>query len=259
MEHTLAKAFCRTGNLKTLLMQGNMPDFVKEFQVLFSAYFGSAFSGSQHSDITMLSYMSHGNGDAPTMMEKPDQLAVLSTETYQDLISCLNEELSPPRYCSQPSPHPDMWIVDPRVQDKQIVTMNGVTFACVSKHVGNSCILFTMVGDNLQHAGEIQRIFIHQWRAIGLNTEFVMEIFFVIRQFQALDDMQAAYDLYHRFSGLPCRLFSRQFMGDHVIRAQNIVSHFAGCPYQRPELSGQFLVVLSLNRVSVLGVVLTAG
>jgi len=71
MEHTLAKAFCRAGNLKTLLMQG-----IKEFQVLFSAYFGSAFSGSQHSDITMLSYMSHGNGDAPAMMEKPDQLAV---------------------------------------------------------------------------------------------------------------------------------------------------------------------------------------
>ena len=72
--------------------------------------------------------------------------------------------------------------------------------------------------------------------------------------------MQAAYDPYRRFPGLPCRLFSTQFMqGDRVIRAQNIVSHFAGCPYQSPEFSGKFLVVLSLNRVSVLGVVLAAG
>ena len=255
MEHTLAKAFCQTGNLKTLLMQGNTPDVVKEFQVLFSAYFGLAFSGSQHSDITVLSHVTHGNSYAPAMTEKPDQLAVLSTETYQDLISCLNEELSLPRYCSQLLPHPDMWIVDPRVQDKQTVTVNGVTFACVSKHIGNSRILFAIVGNKLQHVGEIQRIFIHQRRAIGLNAEFVMETFFVVRQFRALDDMQAAYDPYHRFPGLPCRLFSTQFMhGDRVIRAQNIVSHFAGCPYQRPELSGQFLVVLSLNRVSVLGV-----
>ena len=260
MEHTLAKAFCRTGNLKTLLMHGNTPDVVKEFQVLFSTYFGSAFSGSQHSDITVLNNTTHGNGYVPAMTEKPDQLAVLSIETYQDLISCLNKELSPPRYCSQLLPHRDMWMVDPRVQDKKTVTVNGVTFACVSKHVGNSRILFSIVGDELQHAGEIQRIFIHQRRAIGLDTEFVMETFFVIRQFQALDDMQAAHDPYRRFPGLPCRLFSTQFMhGDRVIRAQNIVSHFAGCPYQMPELSGQFLVVLSLNRVSVLGVVLTTG
>jgi len=89
--------------------------------------------------------------------------------------------------------------------------------------------------------------------------EFVMEIFFVIWQFQALDNMQVAYDPYHQFSGLPCCLFSRQFMGDHVIQAQNIASHFTGCPHQRPELSGQFLVVLSLNQVIVLGVVLAAG
>ena len=251
MEHTLAKAFCRTGNLKTLLTHGNTPDFMKEFQVLFCTYFGSVFSGPQHSDITMFSHGSHGNGHAPAMTERPDQLAVLSTETYNKLISCLNENLSPHRYCSQASPHPDMWIVDPRVQNKQTVTLNGVTFACVSKHLGNSHILFSIAGDKSQHAGEIQRIFIHQRRGIGPNTEFVTEIFFVIRQFQALEDTQATHDPYRRFSGLSCCLFSRQFVhGDVVIRAPNIISHFAGCPYQMPELPGQFLVVLSLNRVS---------
>ena len=72
-----------------------------------------------------------------------------------------------------------------------------------------------------------------------------------MRQYGELDNKQASKDPYHKFPLLAVQLFNQQFLaGEHVIRTQNVHSHFAGCPYQSQELKGEFLVALSLNRVS---------
>jgi len=83
------------------------------------------------------------------------------------------------------------------------------------------------------------------------NHANIPEFFFVVRQHRELDDEQASKDPYCRFPLLAVQLFSQQFLaGERVIRAQNIHSHFAGCPYESWELEGEYLVALSLNRVS---------
>ena len=249
MEYTMLKAFCRSGNLRSLLKLGQTTSFMSELQGVFWRYFGLTFSDAEQSDINALD---HTNSDVPHITKTPDKLVELPPNTYHGLLNCLNEGPTPSHYQSNRGTSPSMQIVQSRVQDIQMVKLNGATFACASKHRGNSRILFSLPDHRSLHAREIQRIFIHERRGPPpTNHANIPEFFFVVWQHRELDDEQASKDPYHRFPLLAVQLFSQQFLaGERVIWAQNIHSHFASCPYESWELKGKFLVALSLNHVS---------
>lgn len=177
----------------------------------------------------------------------------LLLEQYNNLLDYLNEGSSSRPYASY---HLDLTqctqVVKPHVQEKQMVKLNGVTFACRSKHIGNSRILFTFPGDTIQCAGEIQRIFIHQHRGLLPDNSTIMEFFYVVRQFEELTEEQVVCDPYCQFPLLCAHLCSQRMSREQVIRNQNIISHFATCPYEGGDCPGEFFVVLLLNRVSAM-------
>ncbi|KAI6002076.1 hypothetical protein EDD15DRAFT_2120960, partial [Pisolithus albus] len=122
-------------------------------------------------------------------------------------------------------------VIQPHVQDKHSVKYHGVTLSSSQKHLGNSRILFRLANDTLQRAGEIQRIFVHQRH--GPSNALVTEFFYVVRQYRELSDAHAAYDPYRKFPLLFVRLCYNELLAqEQVIRNQNVISHFAGCPYE---------------------------
>ena len=71
MEYTMLKAFCRSGNLKSLLKSGQASSPMSELQGIFWRYFGSMFLGAEHSDISTLEQ--HTSSDVPHITEPPDK------------------------------------------------------------------------------------------------------------------------------------------------------------------------------------------
>ncbi|KAI5983645.1 hypothetical protein EDD15DRAFT_2113078, partial [Pisolithus albus] len=113
-------------------------------------------------------------------------------------------------------------------------TLKGVSYTCVSSHVGNSRILFTVGGETFERAGEIQRVFAHQRAGPTPTSPAITEFFFfVVHQFRELSDRLTVHDPYRRFHLLSTRLCYDDYLdGEQVIRGHNIVSHFADCPYE---------------------------
>jgi len=155
----MLKAFCHSGNLKSLLTSGQMSSLMSKLQGVFGRYFGSTFLGAEHSDISTLE---HTSNDVPHITETPNKLVELPPNTYHDLLNCLNEGLTPSCYQSDKGISLSLQVVQLCIQDIRMVKLNGVTFTCTSKHVGNSHILFSLPSHTSLCAGEIQRIFIHE-------------------------------------------------------------------------------------------------
>ena len=132
------------------------------------------------------------------------------------------------------------------------IKVQGMTFAPSLKHIGNSRILFCITGNSFQLAGEIQRIFVHQRHGSAPLQNLVTETFYVVRTFRELNDQQAAHDPYQQFPLLFMCLCCNELEEEQIVWSHQIVSHFAGCPYESKELWGNFLVVLSLIKVHLL-------
>ncbi|KAL4065888.1 hypothetical protein J3A83DRAFT_4099005, partial [Scleroderma citrinum] len=249
MEYTMLKAFCCSENLKSLLKLGQTSSLMNELQDVFWKYFGSTFSDAEQSNINALD---HASSDVPHITKTLNKLVELLSNTYHGLLNCLNEGPTPSHYQSNRGTSPSMQVVQSCVQDIQMVKLNGATFTCTSKHIGNSHILFSLPGHHSLCAGEIQCIFIHERCGLSLaDQDSIPEFFFVIQQYQELNNKQSSKDPYCKFPLLSVQLFSQQFLtGEHVIWAQNIHNHFASYPYRSRELKGEFLVALSLNHVS---------
>ncbi|KIK29010.1 hypothetical protein PISMIDRAFT_89436 [Pisolithus microcarpus 441] len=231
MEHTMLKAFCRGSNLRAMFSKENSLASLQVLRTAFKQFFPSTSSILQ-TDLNHLDL----NGT--------------NTTTYDGLLDCLNEGILPHVYLSyQDKLRPHTWAIQPHAQEKCSVKYRGVTYSCSSKHLGNSRILFRLPNETLQRAGEIQRIFVHQRH--GPSNALVTEFFYVVRQYRELSDTQAAYDPYRKFPLLFVRLCHDELTAEEqVIRNQNVISHFAGCPYESEELPGKFLVVLSLDKAS---------
>ncbi|KIO12194.1 hypothetical protein M404DRAFT_125940, partial [Pisolithus tinctorius Marx 270] len=186
MELTLMRSFCRGSNLRALLKQDNIPAVFHKFTTTFSNSLQPNIEGA-----------SAGGGTTSGITDIAidfDELLILPTDTYNSLINCLNEGLCPLRYISyQDRPRLSTWVVEPRVQEEQMIKLKEATFACASKHIGNSCILFHVSNETSEWAGEIHCIFLHRrHRDEGLVTEH----FFVVHQFEELNDTEVARDPY---------------------------------------------------------------
>ncbi|KIN97376.1 hypothetical protein M404DRAFT_160567 [Pisolithus tinctorius Marx 270] len=239
MEHTLLKAFCRGSNLRSLLGTNTL-DSLRGLCELFLQFFSIPIPCL---DVTR-------GSDVPNITQNIDRLPMLSDQTYERLLDCLNKGVVPGHhYVSyREDSQPNTWVVQPYVQEKDLVKIQQMTFTCSAKHLRNSHVLFCFVGESLQHAREIQRIFVHQ--RCGPSGDLITEFFYVVQQFRELPDELAVHDPYRQFPLLFMWLCHNEFTEEEqVIQSHHIISHFAGCPYESKELPGNFLVVLSLSRV----------
>ncbi|KAL4081260.1 hypothetical protein J3A83DRAFT_4083811, partial [Scleroderma citrinum] len=226
MEHTLLKAFCQGSNLRAFLSKNDASDSLQGLQEIFLQFFSVPIPSV---DVT------HKN-DVPNATENTDRLPMLSNETYECLLNCLNEGVVPGHhymsYCEVPQP--STWVIQPYVLEKDSIKIQGVNFTCSAKHIGNNHILFCFAAESFQHAGEIQCIFVHQ--RPGLQGNCVTEFFY-------LPDELTIHDSYQQFPLLWMQLCCNEFIEEEqVIQSHNIISHFAGCPYESKELLGHLLV-----------------
>ena len=237
------KAFCRGSNLRALLGKADAPDFLKDFQEIFAQFFAPTLPSLQ-GDIEALN-------DVTNITDSLNRLETLSDDTYERLLTCLNEGVVPGHYVScRNEPRPGTCVIQPCAQEIYSTKVQGMTFSPSSKHIGNSRILFCLAGDSFQLAGEIQRIFVHQRHGSVPSNNLVTKTFYVVRAFRELNHQQAVHDPYRQFPLLFVRLCCNELeMEERIIRSDQIISHFAGCPYESKELQGNFLVVLSLSKV----------
>lgn len=186
MEHTLLKAFCWGSNLRAFLGKNDTSDSLQGLQGIFSQFFSVPIPSL---DVT------HRN-DVPNITDNTDKLPILSDEMYERLLNCLNEDVvTGHRYMSyREHSQPSMWVVQPYVQEKESVKIQGVNFTRSVKHLGNSHILFRFAAEPFQRAGEIQRIFVHQRQ--GPQGNCVTEFFYIVRQFRELPNELTIHDPY---------------------------------------------------------------
>ncbi|KIK22681.1 hypothetical protein PISMIDRAFT_11400 [Pisolithus microcarpus 441] len=119
MEHTMMRAFCWGSNLRALLGKSSSDPF-QGIRETFSQFFSVAIPSL---DVT------HGSDD-PNITENAERLLMLPDKTYECLLYCLNEGVtSGHRYVSyREDPQPNTQVVQPYVQEKVSVKIQGATF-----------------------------------------------------------------------------------------------------------------------------------
>ena len=113
----------------------------------------------------------------------------------------------------------------------------------------NSFVLYSTSADkSSRHAGQIQSIFYHQRREGGTT---VTEPFFVVQEFRPLSDAHAAKDPYRQYKQLNTELHYNECLSAiHVLKLDEIISHFAAYIYTPEDIGVECIVVRSLDRVS---------
>lgn len=127
----------------------------------------------------------------------------------------------------------------------------GVKFSTASRSKGDAQILFRSQEDlNTVLAGQIQEIFAH--KRFGEDGSHITDYFLSVRKYKELSPAEAAFDPYRRFPLLDMRLCHDQLSSDIiVISVDDVISHFASCPFEMTEnITGDLRVILSLDRVS---------
>ncbi|RPD78144.1 hypothetical protein L226DRAFT_567826 [Lentinus tigrinus ALCF2SS1-7] len=98
------------------------------------------------------------------------------------------------------------------------------------------------------HAGQISEIFYH------LQTEqghTIIEPFLVVDAYLPLNPSDASQDPYRKFPELDMRLYYDRFEErQHVIRANDIVTHFAAFKYEPDGIQGMCIVARNLDRMT---------
>ncbi|KAI0691534.1 hypothetical protein C8T65DRAFT_522840, partial [Cerioporus squamosus] len=124
----------------------------------------------------------------------------------------------------------------------------GVSYASATTGKRDSFILFSKEVDGSRQAvaGQISEIFTHT-RQNGPTV--VEETFFLVDEFKALSPQHAALDPYRKFPDVPTWLCYNEFStNQHLLRAQDIISHFAALIYTPSDIGTECIVVRSLDR-----------
>ncbi|KAH7906904.1 hypothetical protein BJ138DRAFT_566339 [Hygrophoropsis aurantiaca] len=229
------------------MAQKDLPDALSELRPIIQDYFGSDFRGTLLTDL--LSTGASDDGSEIPAFRNSDP-TVLPDNIYTKLLACINREPGPAHFISYRSPPSHLaQFLEPQAQYRKSIRYRGIVFATAAQHTGNSYVLFRKYPGGNACAGQIHQIFVHSRTSKDgqLRTEF----FYVIRPLLALDSDQAAHDPYRFFALLDTQLYKDEFDPEEVVvRTTDIVSHFASCPYENPEMQGKYRVVVSLDRVS---------
>ena len=128
-------------------------------------------------------------------------------------------------------------------------------FATRQAGLRDSFVLFTDPhasengNETFPRAGQISQIFLHGRRD---NGQHILEPFFVIDEFQPLSEADAQHDPYRQYPDANTRLFyQKRRPASHLVRLQDIRSHFAALECDMPNISERCIVARPLDRVSL--------
>ncbi|KAH7921121.1 hypothetical protein BV22DRAFT_1132528 [Leucogyrophana mollusca] len=243
LELTFTRAFCRGGNLKAMIeRQADLPQVLEELKPIMKQFYDADFRGTLLNDLLALGAQ-ESHSTEPTTDNKP--LQVLPDDWYHRLLARINQDSAPLRFCSHKSPVPSTIPLNPFVQDRDAIRKDGVIFKASSRAKGDSFIIFRAIGCDHFKAGHISRAFLHACPTA--EGDLLQEFFLGVEEFRELSPQDSAFDPYRRYPLIEARLFNDQ-TSPTVIKASDIISHCATCPYRSEELSANCRVILSLNR-----------
>lgn len=246
MELTFLMSFCRGAGLKALWSLPGVAQVVRDIKNMVLDSFGMDFYGTLLNDVEALSADKISGGALMDDKSCED----MSSETAQLLVERLNID-SPSMVYSTPRHNVSGSIsVPPEIQQCRNLKVQGAVFAPGSKSKSDSLVHFRtspLAGGQVHSAGEIQEIFVH--RRLGRGSKSITEHFMIIRPFRAIPEEDWRKDPYRRYPELDVQLYFNSLDKPIVVKASDIVSHVATCPFKGAN-GTEYRIILSLDRVS---------
>ncbi|KAF9231881.1 hypothetical protein BU15DRAFT_67959 [Melanogaster broomeanus] len=243
MEGTFLRAFCQAGNLKALLdrERSQLPAILSEMTPLIGSSSASDIRGTLLTDLFALN-----DSSVPSTGTSRQ----ISPDTYTLLLNRINLDQSSAHFVPHSLTSTSSVALNPAGLFLDRITIRGVTFRTDSTSVGDSLALFLDAHQKVMMAGQITSIFAHSQP--GPDGKIMIETFLETKVFRDLSTTEQADDPYRRYPLLETFLVHDDFACVKVIKAWDIISHFASCPYTVGRQGHPFRVVVSLNRTSVI-------
>lgn len=199
--------------------------------------------------------MSFGVGslddDASTMDDRPKELTDLPWDDYNSLIDRLNRDRpsSSAPFTSYGSDEDGRRIpVQPQALYCSYIVMRGIKFSTFRHSLGDSMVLIRTGTGVDNRPGRIRDIFVHAHP--GPDGSHSEERYLVIEVLKDLSPSEKALDPYRQYPFLDIRLYHDSLEPRTIlVKASDIVSHFASCPLRNQD-EPKLRVVVSLARVS---------
>ncbi|KAG2102169.1 hypothetical protein BD769DRAFT_1367629, partial [Suillus cothurnatus] len=250
MEATFMTTYCMGSNLHGLLSSDKVPSVLAALLPFIKSAIDSDTRGSLMSDLAVF-----GAQVEPAVVFIEKQQKLLSTDAYAALLT---------RVTSDPDLHYGISfaahnsgllrrkqrILSPFAQMLPSITSRGIRFTPFSRHAGDSQVLYR--SSHLQGRlamGRIVEIFVHR-RIIGAHAHRD-QAFALVKQFGSLAPEDKKHDVFHRFKHLRISIV-RTATSDlpEAVPMQDIVAHFAACPFKDDNISTPCMAVVPLDRVS---------
>ncbi len=264
LEVTFTQTFCRGASLKALMSLSDLPGILSQLKPLFNKCFGPEFRGTLLSDL--LARGSDGQPQEMGTFDCKNAKGLLDPE-YSALLAFLQHR-QPTEFCHHLRYNPASPHILPISYEVEIVSeviSHGVTYSTAARHEGNSQV-FLYTPQGARRAGQIQGVFKHKRQEIErprrgpvtgnetITTTTMIEFFVVVELLCELDTEVQEKDPYRKYPLLEIALYEAKREPDLLVTSvDNIVSHFASCPFSGSMIGEKrdFQIVLSLDRVRV--------
>ncbi|TFK60920.1 hypothetical protein BDN72DRAFT_778818 [Pluteus cervinus] len=271
MEITFLCSFSRGCNLRSLLQT-----LTPSRNTIYSAFidklkdtFLSGFRGTVLSDVLSFSPdassddgdLTHPGiampttGDRFTFTGQAKQQRVVPEIAYQKLILRLNRVFGDGYYADYRAVPPGSILLPQNAEFiRKIRIGSGFYNGYSSKCIGNSFIVFRRPSDGTLRAGQIKQLFLHRRYHPGSSAPggLIIEPFLHVKEYEPLTHDDYQKDVFARIPLIYTWLCYNKFMEEpHVLRASDVVSHFASYVFTPPDIGTECIVVKSLDRVRV--------
>ncbi|KAI0643024.1 hypothetical protein C8Q79DRAFT_915917 [Trametes meyenii] len=244
MPLTFMRSFYKGATLRWLMGTIEWPDLdiYTDMVKAFDAAVGDVLRGTRVTDIIASA------ASPPSHIYNESREIPLPVTIYADLLRLINSAAASPfqssrgRGRSAPRLPPDGEFVERLVR-------GGETFATRNASQRNSNIVFRHRHDNdwSLAAGQISQIFYHRCVEGGST---IVEPFFLVNEYAPLGREHEANDPYRHFKALHTKLYYNKFLqGSRLVRANDVISHFAGLVYTPENIPEECIVVRPLDRV----------
>lgn len=243
IEKTFFRYFPMGTNLRALLADIRWPENEEPEYQHMKAKFSKAFNhGSRGTLITDI--LSWGSSvQAPT--PKVPNVVNLDDAFYTQFLQRMNLD---------PAVLFERWdstaknTLSRRVQFTRNVSISGVQF---SPSKGDAYILFKTPGSGAVSAGKIEEIFLHSRASPEVDEVTRTEPYLIVKEYDILSSEHQAHDPFLRIPHLEANLCYNSFKATRVLKASDVISHFASLVYTPTDIDRECIVVLSLDRVCI--------
>ncbi|KAG2049167.1 hypothetical protein BDR06DRAFT_894265 [Suillus hirtellus] len=242
--------YCMGSNLRGLLSSDKVPSALAALLPFIKSAIDLDTCGLLMSDLAVF-----GAQVEPAVVFNEKQQMLLSTDAYTALLAHMTSDSDLHNGISFAAHnsgllHHKQRILSPFAQILPSVASRGIHFTPFSRHAGNSQVLYRSSHIQGRLAmGRIVDIFVHR-RITGANTHRD-QVFTLVKQFRSLAPEDKKHDVFHQFKHLRISIVRTATIDPpEAIPMQDIVAHFAACPFKDDNISTPCMAVVPLDRVS---------